>query len=87
MFSPESLDGIKQEIKGDRGQRDGDCDSCVESGDASLKEGDGAHDEKGIDIRHLVVECLFHPVWGVEYEDCWQEEGGGVNLTDNETSF
>ena len=75
MFAPKSLDGINQEIKGNRGRRDEDCHCCMESRDVLLKEGYGTCDEKGIDGRHLVVERVFHLVWGIKYEDNWREGG------------
>ena len=75
MLAPESSGRIDQEIEGNRGRCDEDCNCCVESCDISLKDGYGTCDEKGIDGRHLVVERVFHPFWGMEYEDSWWEGG------------
>ena len=41
----------------------------MESCDVFLEEGYGTRDEEGIDGRHLVVECVFHAFWGMEYEN------------------
>jgi len=71
MFVPESSDGINQEIEGNQGRRNKNCNFCMESCDVLLKEGYGTCDEKGIDGRHLVVERVFHTFWGMEYEDNW----------------
>lgn len=72
MFTPESSDGINQEIDGDWGRCNGDCDRCVEARDVCLDEGYGTCDEDGVDGRELVVERVFHSSWGVEYEDSWR---------------
>lgn len=72
MLAPESSDGVDQEVDGNRGRHDADCDCCVESRDVCLEEGHGTCDEKGVDCRDLVVERVFHPVRGVEYEDSWR---------------
>ena len=69
MVAPESSDGISQEIKGNWGRCNKDRSCCVDSREAFLEEGYGTRDEKGIDGRHLVVERVFHPFWGMEYED------------------
>ena len=72
MSAPESPDGINQEIKGNWGRRDENCNCSVESCNVLLEEGYGACDKNGIDSGHLIIECLFHAFWGVEYEDSWR---------------
>ena len=70
VLAPESPDGIDQEIDGDWRRCDGDCNCCMEARDVCLEEGYGACNEEGIDGGDLVIEHIFHPPWGVEYEDC-----------------
>ena len=77
MFAPECLDGMDQEIEGNWGRCDEDCDCCVELCDVLLKEGYGTCDEKGVEGGNLIVERIFHAFWGVEYEDSWR---GGLLL-------
>ena len=73
MIAPESPNGINQKVDGDRGRCDREGNRCVESCDVRLEDGYGTRDEEGIDGRNLVVERVFHPSWGVEYEDRWWE--------------
>ena len=80
MLAPKSSDGINQKIDGDRGRCDEGCDGCVRLGDVTLGEGYDARYKKGIHCRHLVVECVFDTLWGMEYEDSWQEKEWGSVL-------
>jgi len=71
VFAPERPDGINQKVDGDRGRCDGERECCVELCDVRLEDGYGTSNEEGIDGGDLVIECIFHPPWGVEYEDSW----------------
>ena len=69
--TPKRSDRVNQEVDGGRGRCDGECECCVEPCDVRLEDGHRTRDEKGIDGRDLVIERVFHPSWGVEYEDSW----------------
>jgi len=69
MLAPEGSDGINQEIKGNWGKCDEDCDCCVGPRDIFLNEGCRTCDEKGVDGGYLVVERVFHAFRGMEYEN------------------
>ena len=71
MLSPESPDGVNQEIEGGWRKCDGDCDRRMESRDIFLNERCETCNEKGIDTRNLVVEHVFHAFRGMKYEDGW----------------
>lgn len=84
MFAPEGSDGINQKVDGDRGRCDGECDCRVESCDVRLDDGYRARNEESIDGGDLVVECVFPPSRGVEYENGWW---GSMSMTQDTPSL